>query len=93
MTILIVAEHDNASLKPATLHVVTAAKKIGGDIHILVAGQNCDGAAQAAAKIGGVAKVLKADDAAYAHLLAENTAKLIESVVERSPQKGEAVSF
>jgi len=80
MSILIVAEHDNASLKPATLHVVTAAKKIGGDIHILVAGQNCDGAAQAAAKVGGVAKVLKADDAAYAHQLAENTAKLIVSL-------------
>jgi electron transfer flavoprotein alpha subunit len=80
MSILIVAEHDNASLKPATLHVVTAAKKIGGDIHILVAGQNCDGAAQAAAKVGGVAKVLKADDAAYGHFLAENTAKLIVSL-------------
>jgi electron transfer flavoprotein alpha subunit len=80
MSILIVAEHDNASLKPATLHVVTAAKKIGGDIHILVAGQNCDGAAQAAAKLGGVAKALKADDAAYAHQLAENTAKLIVSL-------------
>jgi electron transfer flavoprotein alpha subunit len=80
MTILIVAEHDNASLKPATLHVVTAAQKIGGDIHMLVAGQNCDGAAQAAAKVGGVAKVLKADDAAYAHQLAENTAKLIVSL-------------
>jgi electron transfer flavoprotein alpha subunit len=80
MSILIVAEHDNASLKPATLHVVTAAKKIGGDIHILVAGQNCDGAAQAAAKVGGVAKVLKADDAAYEHQLAENTAKLIVSL-------------
>jgi electron transfer flavoprotein alpha subunit len=59
---------------------VTAAKKIGGDIHMLVAGQNCDGAAQAAAKVGGVAKVLKADDTAYAHQLAENTAKLIVSL-------------
>src|SRR3982751_5767369 len=77
MSVLIIAEHDNATLKPATLHVVTAAQKVGGDIHILVAGQGVDGAAAAAAKVGGVAKVLKADDAAYAHQLAENVAKLI----------------
>jgi electron transfer flavoprotein alpha subunit len=77
MSVLVIAEHDNASLKPATLHAVTAAQKIGGDIHILVAGQGCDGAAQAAAKVAGVAKVLKADDAIYAHQLAENVAKLI----------------
>src|ERR1700743_144867 len=77
MSVLVIAEHDNASLKPATLHVVTAAQKVGGDIHILVAGQNCDGAAQAAAKVPGIAKVLKADDAIYAHQLAENVAKLI----------------
>src|SRR5215475_13895982 len=80
MSVLIIAEHDNATLKPATLHVVTAAQKIGGDIHILVAGQGVDGAANAAAKVAGVAKVLKADDAAYAHQLAENTAKLIVSL-------------
>jgi electron transfer flavoprotein alpha subunit len=77
MSVLIIAEHDNASVKPATLHVVTAAQKIGGDIHVLVAGQGVDGAAASAAKIPGVAKVLKADDAAYAHQLAENMAKLI----------------
>jgi len=77
MSVLIIAEHDNATLKPATLHTVTAAQKIGGDIHILVAGQGVDGAAAAAAKVAGVAKVLKADDAAYAHQLAENVAKLI----------------
>jgi len=77
MSVLIIAEHDNATLKPATLHVVTAAQKIGGDVHILVAGQGVDGAANAAAKVAGVAKVLKADDAAYAHQLAENVAKLI----------------
>src|ERR1043165_4537677 len=77
MSVLIIAEHDNATLKPATLHTVTAAQKIGGDIHVLVAGQGVDGAAAAAAKVGGVAKVLKADDAAYAHQLAENVAKLI----------------
>src|SRR3954471_10035509 len=80
MSVLIIAEHDNATLKPATLHVVTAAQKIGGEIHILVAGQGVDGAASAAAKVAGVAKVLKADDAAYAHQLAENVAKLIVSL-------------
>jgi electron transfer flavoprotein alpha subunit len=80
MSVLIIAEHDNATLKPATLHTVTAAKKIGGDIHILVAGQGVDGAASAAAKVAGVSKVLKADDAAYAHQLAENMAKLIVSL-------------
>jgi electron transfer flavoprotein alpha subunit len=80
MSVLIIAEHDNATLKPATLHVVTAAQKIGGDIHILVAGQGVDGAAAAAAKVAGVAKVLKADDAAYAHQLAENVAQLIVSL-------------
>jgi electron transfer flavoprotein alpha subunit len=80
MSVLIIAEHDNATLKPATLHTVTAAQKIGGDIHILVAGQGVDGAAAAAAKVAGVSKVLKADDAAYAHQLAENVAKLIVSL-------------
>lgn len=80
MSVLIIAEHDNATLKPATLHVVTAAQKIGGDIHVLVAGQGVDGAAAAAAKVAGVAKVLKADDAVYAHQLAENVAKLIVSL-------------
>jgi electron transfer flavoprotein alpha subunit len=80
MALLVLAEHDNKSVKKATLNAVAAAQKIGGDIHVLVAGQNCDGAAQAAAKVGGVAKVLKADDAAYAHQLAENTAKLIVSL-------------
>src|SRR5688572_15387751 len=77
MTTLIVAEHDNSALKPATLNAVTAAGKLPGDTHILVAGTGCDAAAAAAAKIGGVAKVLKADDAAYAHGLAENLAPLV----------------
>ena len=77
MSILIVAEHDNASLKPATLNTVTAAGKLGGDIAILVAGSGCAGAAQAAAKVAGVAKVLCADAAEYAHGLAENLAPLI----------------
>ncbi|HDR9480194.1 TPA: electron transfer flavoprotein subunit alpha/FixB family protein, partial [Burkholderia multivorans] len=61
MTILVIAEHDNASIKAATLNTVAAAQKIGGDIHVLVAGHNAQGAADAAAKIAGVAKVLLAD--------------------------------
>jgi electron transfer flavoprotein alpha subunit len=75
-SVLLIAEHDNSSLKPATLNAVTAAKKLG-DVDILVAGQNCASAAAAAAKIGGIRKVLSADDAAYAHQLAENTAALV----------------
>ncbi|HTO81972.1 MAG TPA: FAD-binding protein [Methylomirabilota bacterium] len=77
MSILLLAEHDNAAIKPATLNAVTAAAKIGGDIHVLVAGQNCRPAAEAAAKIPGIAKVLLCDDAAYAHGLAENLAALL----------------
>src|SRR5690606_7200060 len=64
MSILVIAEHDNATLKAASLNVVAAAAKIGGDIDVLVAGSNCGAAADAAAKIAGVAKVLVADNAA-----------------------------
>jgi electron transfer flavoprotein alpha subunit len=81
MAILLFAEHDNASLKAATLNVATAATAIGGEIHILIAGQNCRPAAEAAAKIPGIAKVLVADDAAYANFLAENVAPLIVKLV------------
>ncbi len=77
MAILVLAEHDNQSIKPATLNTVAAAQKIGGEIHVLVAGANCQGAADAAAKINGVSKVLKADDAALEHGLAENAAPII----------------
>jgi electron transfer flavoprotein alpha subunit len=77
MSLMLIAEHDNASLKPATLHALTAAKEIGGDLIILVAGQTCRPAAEAAAAVAGVAKVLLADDALYANRLAENMAKLI----------------
>jgi electron transfer flavoprotein alpha subunit len=77
MSILVVAEHDNASIKGATLNTVAAAQKIGGDITVLVAGAGCAAAGAAAAKIAGVAKVLVADNAAYAHQLAENVALLI----------------
>ncbi|CUA81675.1 electron transfer flavoprotein alpha subunit apoprotein [Gulbenkiania indica] len=77
MAILVIAEHDNQSLKAGTLNTVSAAQKIGGDIHVLVAGQNAGAAAEAAKGIAGVAKVLVADAAEYAHGLAENLAALI----------------
>jgi electron transfer flavoprotein alpha subunit len=82
MTILILAEHDNATLKAATLNAVTAAKAVGGDIHILIAGHNCRPAADAAAKIPGVAKVRVADAPAYDHGLAENIAPLVVALVK-----------
>ena len=77
MSILVIAEHDNASLKAATLNVVTAASKIGGDVHVLVAGSNCGAVADAAAKIAGVSKVLVADNAAYQYQLAEGLGELV----------------
>ena len=80
MTCLVLADHDNANIKPATLSAVTAAQQMGGDIHVLVAGQGCAGAAQAAAKIAGVSKVLVADAAQYANALAEPLAALIVSL-------------
>ena len=72
MTILVIAEHDNASVKTATLNTIAAAQKIGGDIHVLIAGSNAQAAADAAAKIVGVAKVLLADAPQLADGLAEN---------------------
>ena len=80
MSVLVYAEHDNASLKDATLAVVTAAGKLG-DVHVLVAGSGCSAAAEAAAKIAGVAKVLVADDAAYGAQLAENVAPLVAGLM------------
>ncbi|MBB6521522.1 electron transfer flavoprotein subunit alpha/FixB family protein [Pseudoteredinibacter isoporae] len=77
MSILVIAEHDNASLKGATLNTVAAAKAIGGDIHVLVAGAGCGAVAEAAAQADGVAKVLLADNAAYENQLAENVAALV----------------
>jgi electron transfer flavoprotein alpha subunit len=76
MTVLLIAEHDNTHIKPATLNAVTAAAKLG-DVDILIAGQGCAAAAAEAAKIAGVKKVLVADDAACAHQLAENVAALV----------------
>jgi len=80
MTVLVIAEHDNNSIKGATLNVVTAAKAIGGDVHVLVAGANAGAAAAAAAQIAGVAKVLHADSAAFADSLAENVAAQVLAV-------------
>jgi len=80
MSVLVYAEHDNAALKDATLAVVTAGAKLG-DVHVLVAGNGCDAVAQAAAKVAGVAKVLVANDAAYANQLAENVAPLIADLM------------
>ena len=77
MSILVIAEHDNASLKAATLNAVTAATKIGGEIHILVAGANCGAVAEQAAKVAGVAKVKLADAAHYGDQTGENLAALI----------------
>jgi electron transfer flavoprotein alpha subunit len=78
MTTLVIAEHDNTSLKPATLNTVTAATQCGGDVHVLVAGHNAAGAAAAAAQIAGVAKVLHIDAEALAHGIAENlTAQIV----------------
>ena len=77
MRVLLLAEHDNATLKPATLNAVTAAKEIGGELVLLVAGHACRPAAEAAAAVAGVAKVLLVDDALYGHRLAENLAKLV----------------
>lgn len=77
MSILVIAEHDNKELAKSTLNTVGAASQIGGDIDVLVAGANCGAVADAAAKIGGVAKVLKADAAELEHHLAENIAPLI----------------
>ena len=77
MSILVMAEHDNKALNAATLNVVAAAQKIGGDITVLVAGSGAQAVADQAAKVAGVSKVLLADDAAYANQLAENVAKLV----------------
>jgi len=80
MTSLVIAEHDNNSVKAATLNTVTAALQCGGDVHVLVAGANAGAAAAAAAKIAGVAKVLHVDDAGLAHGLAENVAAQVLAI-------------
>ncbi|WP_374594521.1 electron transfer flavoprotein subunit alpha/FixB family protein [Aquabacterium sp.] len=80
MTALVIAEHDNASLKGATLNTITAAKAAGGDVHVLVAGNGAAAAAAAAAQVAGVSKVLLADGAAFADGLAENVAAQVLAV-------------
>ena len=82
MSVLVLAEHDQQSVKKATLNTVAAAKKIGGDIHVLVAGHNAGGAAKAAAQIAGVAKVLHADAAHLGEFLAENVASLVVALAK-----------
>jgi len=77
---LVIAEHDNASVKPATLNTVSAAAQCGGDVHVLVAGHNAAAAAAAAAQIAGVAKVIHADSADLAHGLAENVAAQVLAI-------------
>ncbi|MBF1800550.1 electron transfer flavoprotein subunit alpha/FixB family protein [Alloalcanivorax profundimaris] len=80
MSVLVYAEHDNAALNKATLSVIAAAKEIGGDITVLVAGKGCGAVAEEAAKAEGVAKVLCADNDAYEHQLAENIGELVAEV-------------
>ncbi|WP_455885878.1 electron transfer flavoprotein subunit alpha/FixB family protein [Pseudomonas rustica] len=92
MTILVVADllqgPEAGAVAPATLNTVAAAAKIGGDVHVLVAGRNVGGVAESAAKIAGVAKVLVADNAAYGHALPENVAPLIVALVEQGGAQG-----
>ncbi|HYX66985.1 MAG TPA: electron transfer flavoprotein subunit alpha/FixB family protein, partial [Burkholderiales bacterium] len=82
MTVLVVAEHDNAALRKATLHAVAAAQKIGGELHLLVVGHGAQGAAKAAAQVAGVSKVLHADAPHLAEFLAENVAALVVAVAK-----------
>ena len=82
MSILVIAEHDNKALNGATLNVVAAAQKIGGDITVLVAGSGAQAVADAAAKVAGVSKVLLADNAVYANQLAENVAALVADIAK-----------
>ena len=80
MTALVIAEHDNASIKPATLNTVTAAAACGGEVQILVAGSGADAAAQAASQIAGVAKVIQADGDSLKDGLAENIAAQVMAI-------------
>jgi electron transfer flavoprotein alpha subunit len=82
MSILVIAEHDNSSLKQATLSVIAAAKLIGGDIDVLVAGENVSAVAETAAKADGVNKVMVVDNAVYGHFLGENLSQLIVELAE-----------
>lgn len=83
MAILVIAEHDNSQIKSGTLNAVTAAQKLGSDVHLLVAGAGCAAAADAAKQIAGVSKVLLADAAALAHPLAENLTPLVVDLAKQ----------
>ena len=82
MNVLVIAEHDHGTLKGATLNTITAASQCGGDVHVLIAGHNAGGAAEAASKIAGVAKVLHADGASLAEQLGENVAAQVLAVAK-----------
>ncbi len=82
MAALVIAEHDHGTLKGATLNTVTAAAQCGGEVHVLIAGQNAAGAAQAAAQLQGVAKVIHADGASLAEQLAENVAAQVLAIAK-----------
>jgi electron transfer flavoprotein alpha subunit len=82
MSVLVIAEHDHGALKPATLNTVTAATQCGGEVHVLVAGQDAGGTAQAASQIQGVAKVLHADGASLKEQLAENVAAQVLAIAK-----------
>ena len=82
MSILVLVEHDHKSIKPVTLNVITAARKIDADVHLLVAGTDCGGAADEAAKIHGITKVLKCDAPELSHRLAENMAPVIVGLAD-----------
>ena len=88
MAILVIAEHNNVALAAATLNTVAAAQQIGGDVHLLVAGQGCAAVAEAATQVAGIAKVLLADAPAYAHQLPENLAPLIVQLVQERGSRG-----
>ena len=80
MSVLVIAEHENSTLKSATLNTISAAKMLPGDIHVLVAGKDCKGAAEDASKVDGVTKVLLADHDGYDHAIAENIGKLVAEI-------------
>lgn len=82
MSVLVIAEHDHQSIKPVTLNVITAARKIDSDVHVLVAGTDCTAAAEAAAKIHGITKILKSDAPELSHRLAENMAPVIVGLAD-----------
>lgn len=82
MSILVIAEHDHSQLSPGTLNTVSAAARVGGDVHVLVAGSGCADVAEQCAKIAGVSRVLCADSALYANEITENTASLIRANVD-----------